>query len=41
MGLTYARSFLRAHITSSEKMMVLEKSPEKAALLTKENVGTV
>lgn len=41
MGLTYARSFLRAHITSSEKMMILEKSPEKAALLTKENVGTV
>jgi len=41
MGLTYARSFLRAHITTSDKMMILEKSPEKAALLTKEGVGTV
>lgn len=41
MGLTYARSFLRAHITSADKMMILEKSPEKAALLTKEGVGTV
>lgn len=41
MGLTYARSFLRAHITSSEKMMILEKSPEKAALLSKEGVGTI
>ena len=25
MGLTYARSFLRSHITSKEDMMILEK----------------
>jgi len=41
MGLTYARSFLRSHITSSENMMILEKSPEKAAELARQDVGTV
>ncbi len=41
MGQTYARSFLRSHIASEEKMMILEKSLEKAAELRKMNIGTV
>ncbi len=41
MGLTYAQSFLRAHITTPEDMMILEKSPEKAIELAKKNIGTV
>lgn len=41
MGLTYAQSFLNAHISSKEDMMILEKSPEKAAILAKKDVGTV
>lgn len=41
MGLTYAQSFLRSHITSPDQMMILEKSPEKAAELSKLDVGTV
>jgi pyrroline-5-carboxylate reductase len=41
MGLTYAQSFLRAHITSQKDMMILEKSPEKAAELAKKDIGTV
>jgi len=41
MGLTYARSFLRSHITSRENMMILEKSPEKAGELATLEVGTV
>lgn len=41
MGLTYAQSFLRAHITTPEHMMILEKSPEKAVELAKKNIGTV
>ncbi len=41
MGLTYAQSFLRAHISTPEHMMILEKSPEKAAELAKKNIGTV
>lgn len=41
MGLTYAQSFLRSHITSKEDMMILEKSPQKAAELTKKDIGTV
>ncbi|MFK7806330.1 MAG: pyrroline-5-carboxylate reductase [Saprospiraceae bacterium] len=41
MGLTYAKSFLRAHITRKEDMMILEKSPEKAALLATKDIGTV
>lgn len=41
MGLTYARSFLRSHITTEEQMMILEKSPEKAAQLATLGVGTV
>lgn len=41
MGLTYARSFLRSHITSEADMMILEKSPEKAQQLPTLGVGTV
>jgi len=41
MGLTYARSFLRSHITSKEDMMILEKSPQKAQELAKKDIGTV
>ncbi len=41
MGLTYAQSFLNSHITTKENMMILEKSPEKAAQLAKKDIGTV
>lgn len=41
MGLTYARSFLRSHITQHEDMMILEKSPEKAEQLAELNVGSI
>lgn len=41
MGLTYAQSFLRSHITSKEDMMILEKSPERAAQLAQKDIGTV
>ncbi len=41
MGLTYAQSFLRSHITNKEDMMILEKSPEKAAILSQKDIGTV
>jgi len=41
MGLTYAQSFLRSHITVKEDMMILEKSPEKADELSKKDIGTV
>ena len=41
MGLTYAQSFLNSHITKKEDMMILEKSPEKAASLAKKDIGTV
>lgn len=41
MGLTYAKSFLRSHITSKEAMMILEKSPEKAEILARQDIGTV
>ncbi len=41
MGQTYARSFLRSHIATEEKMMILEKSVEKATELRKMNIGTV
>ena len=41
MGLTYAQSFLRSHITVKEDMMILEKSPEKAEELSKKDIGTV
>ncbi|MEZ4981422.1 MAG: NAD(P)-binding domain-containing protein [Saprospiraceae bacterium] len=38
MGLTYAQSFLRSHITRKEDMMILEKSPEKAVELSKKEI---
>lgn len=41
MGMTYAQSFLRSHITKKEDMMILERSPEKAAELSKKDIGTV
>lgn len=41
MGLTYAQSFLRSHITQKEDMMILEKSPEKAIQLAQLNIGSV
>ena len=41
MGKTYARSLLRAHLVQPEDLMVLERSPEQAARLRGENIGTV
>lgn len=41
MGLTYAQSFLRSHITNKADMMILERSPEKAESLSKKDIGTV
>lgn len=41
MGLTYAQSFLRSHITNKADMMILEKSPKKAEELAKKDIGTV
>jgi pyrroline-5-carboxylate reductase len=41
MGLTYATSFLKAHIATTADMMILEKSEERAAKLATQNIGTV
>ena len=41
MGMTYAQSFLRAHITTKENMMILEKSEEKATTLRQKDIGTI
>lgn len=41
MGLTYAQSFLRSHITNKKDMMILERSPEKAEQLAQKDIGTV
>lgn len=41
MGLTYAQSFLRSQICNKEDMMILEKSPEKAQVLARKDIGTV
>jgi pyrroline-5-carboxylate reductase len=41
MGTTYARSFLRAHITTPEQMMILERSEEKAKPLRQQDLGTI
>lgn len=41
MGLTYAQSFLRAHVAQASDMMILEKSPEKAAELATRQVGRI
>jgi len=41
MGMTYAQSFLRSHIVTKDQMLILEKSPEKAELLSQMDIGTV
>jgi pyrroline-5-carboxylate reductase len=41
MGKTYARSLLRAHLTTSEDLMLLERDPERAEILRSEQVGSV
>ena len=41
MGLTYAKSFLHSKITSTDDLMILEKSAEKAAGLEDLNVGKI
>ncbi len=41
MGLTYAKSFLHSRICTSEQLLILEKSNEKADALKKLNIGTV
>ena len=41
MGMTYAQSFLRAHITQPADMMILEKNQKKAVELAKQGIGTV
>ena len=41
MGLTYAQSFLRAHITQPEDLMILERSLELAERLRSKQIGTV
>lgn len=41
MGSTYAKSFVRSHITKKENMMILEKSPEKAEQLAQSDIGTI
>jgi len=41
MGLTYAKSLLNAHIVTSDSLMILEKSNEKADKIKTLDVGTV
>jgi pyrroline-5-carboxylate reductase len=41
MGMTYAQSFLRSHITTKNDLMILEKSQEKWPELEKLDVGSV
>ena len=41
MGLTYAQAFVRSQITTKSDMMLLEKSPERAALLAQKDVGAI
>ena len=41
MGLTYAQSFLRTQNASKDDMMILEKSPDRAAELSRKDIGTV
>lgn len=41
MGQTFARSFLKTHIVSSENMLILEKSLKKAEELKKLDIGVV
>ncbi len=41
MGLTYAQAFLRSHVTTREKLMILEHLEEKARQLRTLDLGTV
>lgn len=41
MGQTYARSLLRAHLTTEADLMILERAPEKAEQLKGAKIGTV
>lgn len=41
MGQTYARSLLRAHLTTQEDLMILERAPEKVAELSSAGIGRV
>ncbi len=41
MGLTYAQSFLRAHIVTTDQLMILEKSGERAIELEKRQLGQI
>ena len=41
MGLTYARSFVRAHITSRLDLRLLARSPERVPALAAHEIGTV
>ncbi len=41
MGMTYAKAFLRSQITTTDDLMILEKSPEKADKLNELNIGKV
>ena len=41
MGLTYAKSLLRAHLVQPQDLMILERSPAKAVELRQQNVGTI
>lgn len=41
MGLTYAQSFVRSHITSKQNMMILVRSEDKAAALSAKDIGSV
>jgi pyrroline-5-carboxylate reductase len=41
MGLTYAQSFLRSHITNKSKLSFLERSEERAAYLRSLDLGQV
>lgn len=41
MGLTYAQSFLRSHVTTKKDLMILEKSEEKWPELENLDIGSI
>lgn len=41
MGATYARAFLRTHVATRQTLALLEKSPERAEELAREEMGRV
>ncbi len=41
MGITYAHSFIKAHLAEEKDLMILEKSDERAKLLSTQKVGSV